>query len=81
MAVRQVAAAIADLGGRAERREAFTTDNGNAILDAHGLDFADPGALEERLNAIPGVVANGLLCRRPADLLLVGTDNGVERFD
>jgi ribose 5-phosphate isomerase A len=72
---------IARLGGRAVARSGFVTDNGHAILDLHGLDFDDPLALEESLDRIAGIVANGLFCRRPADLLLVGTPGGVRAIE
>ncbi len=78
MARRQVAREIEQLGGRAVERRGFVTDNGNVILDVHDLQLSDPAALEADLNQIAGVVANGLFCRRPADLLLVGGDDGVE---
>jgi ribose 5-phosphate isomerase A len=58
-------------------REGFTTDNGNLILDCHGLAILDPAALEAELNNIAGVVTNGLFARRPADLLLLGAPEGV----
>ncbi|MCJ7452650.1 MAG: ribose-5-phosphate isomerase A, partial [Steroidobacteraceae bacterium] len=58
-------------------RQGFVTDNGNHILDVHGLDIADPAALETELNQVPGVVTVGLFARRPADILLVGTAEGV----
>ncbi|HMM74320.1 MAG TPA: ribose-5-phosphate isomerase RpiA [Gammaproteobacteria bacterium] len=80
LARNQVARALAALGGRPVWREGFVTDNGNAILDVHGLDIADPVALETELNQIAGVVTNGLFARRPADLLLVGGDEGVVRM-
>lgn len=69
---------IARLGGEVRLREGFVTDNGNVILDVHGLDMRDPVDLEERLNQIPGVVTNGLFARRGADVLLLGTPHGVE---
>lgn len=50
------------------------TDNGNAILDVHGLHIADPVGLETTLNQIPGVVAVGLFARRPADVVIVGAE-------
>ena len=59
-------------------REGFVTDNGNVILDVSGLAIADPVALESELNQIVGVVANGLFARRGADVLLLGTVNGVK---
>jgi len=58
-------------------REGFTTDNGNLILDCHGLAIMDPPALEAELNGIAGVVTNGLFARRGADVLLLGEQAGV----
>jgi len=81
LARRYVAKQISILGGRAVWREGFTTDNGNDILDVQGLSIERPLRLEQELNQITGVVANGLFCRRPADLLLVGSDDGVTRID
>ncbi len=80
LARNQVARALAALGGRPVWRAGFVTDNGNVILDVHGLDIVDPVALEAELNQITGVVTNGLFARRPADLLLVGGDDGVSRI-
>ena len=80
MARSLVARALVRLGGRPERRESFVTDNGNEILDVHGLDILDPPALESELNHIAGAVTSGLFARRGADVVLVGTDAGVERF-
>jgi ribose 5-phosphate isomerase A len=70
---------LVKLGGQPRLRENFTTDNGNLILDVHGLTIMNPVALEETLNQLPGVVTNGLFARRPADILLVGTNDGVKR--
>jgi ribose 5-phosphate isomerase A len=61
-------------------REGFRTDNGNLILDCHGLTIMDPPALEAELNGIAGVVTNGLFARRGADLLLLGTPEGVKTY-
>ncbi len=58
----------------------FTTDNGNLILDVHGLRITDPVALESALNQIPGVVTVGLFAHRPADVLLIGGDAGVKQI-
>ena len=80
MARSLVARALVRLGGRPERREGFVTDNGNEILDVHGLDILDPPALESELNHIAGAVTSGLFARRGADVVLVGTGAGVERF-
>ena len=80
MARSRVARALVRLGGRPERRVDFVTENGNEILDVHGLDVLDPPALESELNQIAGVVASGLFARRGADVVLLGTGQGVERF-
>ena len=80
MARRQVAAAIQSLGGEPRLREGFITDNGNEILDIHGMQIADAPGLESSLDGVVGVVTNGLFARRPADLLLVGSEQGVERY-
>jgi ribose 5-phosphate isomerase A len=61
-------------------REKFKTDNGNLILDCHGLTIMDPPALEAELNGIAGVVTNGLFARRGADVLLLGTPEGVKTY-
>ena len=61
-------------------RENFKTDNGNLILDCHGLTILDPPALETELNGIAGVVASGLFARRGADVLLLGTPDGVKTY-
>jgi ribose 5-phosphate isomerase A len=74
-----VARALAARGGRPVWREGVVTDNGNQILDVHGLSITDPVALERELNQITGVVTVGLFALRPADALLVGTAQGVER--
>jgi ribose 5-phosphate isomerase A len=68
---------MAGLGASVVWREGFTTDNGNHILDLHGLDIADPVDLERRINQVVGVVTVGLFAARPADLLLVGSGTGV----
>ncbi len=73
-----VARKIRGIGGIPSWREGFVTDNGNVILDVGNFDITDPPALESELNQITGVVSNGLFARRPADVLLVGTDAGVD---
>jgi ribose 5-phosphate isomerase A len=73
-----VARYLSARGGRPLWREGFVTDNGNHILDVHGLTIADPVALEHELNQITGVVTVGLFAVRPADVLLVGTAQGIE---
>jgi ribose 5-phosphate isomerase A len=65
------------LGGEPRLREGFTTDNGNLILDVHGLDITDPAELEAKINNIAGVVTEGLFARRGADELLLCTASGV----
>ena len=65
-------------GGSPILRDGFTTDNGNLILDIHGLKIKDPKRLENQLNNIVGVVTNGLFATRGADILLLGTANGVQ---
>lgn len=68
---------IVKLGGLPVLRDGFVTDNGNIIIDIQGLKIVDPVAMEAELNKIPGVVTNGLFARKPADLLLVGSPEGV----
>ena len=65
-------AILAQTGGHPVWRESVVTDNGNWVLDVHGLSIADPVALETALNQIPGVVSVGLFARRPADVVIVG---------
>ena len=77
MARSHVGRELVRLGGKPELRQGFTTDNGNLILDVHGLNIADPVALEAAINQIVGVVTNGLFARRGADVLLLGTESGV----
>lgn len=78
MARSHVAREIVKLGGDPVYREGFVTDNGNIILDIHNMEIAQPVKLEAQLNNIVGVVTNGLFARRSADVLLLGTPNGVE---
>ena len=68
-------------GGRPELRVGVTTDNGNLILDVRGLTILKPVELEEQIGAIAGVVENGIFARRPADVLLLGTDSGVRTIN
>ncbi|MEK6748762.1 MAG: ribose-5-phosphate isomerase RpiA [Pseudomonadota bacterium] len=77
MARGYVARHLVKLGGQPVYREGFVTDNGNIILDLHHLNIVDPVKLETELNNIVGVVTNGLFARRAADVLLLGTRNGV----
>ena len=78
MARSLVARTLEAQAGRAVWRKGFVTDNGNHILDVHGLSIQDPPALERQLGQIAGVVTVGLFAARPADLLLVGTASGIE---
>jgi ribose 5-phosphate isomerase A len=77
MARSYVAREITRLGGQPVLRQGFTTDNGNMILDVHGMQISSPVDLETALNQITGVVTNGLFARRGADVLLLGTHIGV----
>ena len=78
MARSYVARELVRLGGSPQWRMGFTTDNGNVILDVSDLAIRDPAALEDRINAIAGVVTVGLFARRGADVILLGTAQGVE---
>jgi ribose 5-phosphate isomerase A len=78
MARSYVARELVKLGGQPALRQGFTTDNGNVILDVHNLRIPNPFELESVINQITGVVANGLFARRGADVLLLGTDTGVQ---
>ena len=77
MARSLVARRLVELGGQPVWRAGVTTDNGNVILDVHGLRIADPAALESTINGITGVVECGLFARRRADLLVIGAPGGV----
>ncbi|NLA66759.1 MAG: ribose-5-phosphate isomerase RpiA [Gammaproteobacteria bacterium] len=63
---------VALTGGQPVWRQGTVTDNGNWVLDVHGLSISDPVALEQLLNQVPGVVSVGLFARRPADVVIVG---------
>ena len=77
MAQSYVAREITKLGGQPELRQDFITDNGNVILDIHNLKIENPSELEDKLNQITGVVTNGLFARRPADVLIIASDNKI----
>jgi ribose 5-phosphate isomerase A len=77
MARSLVARRLAAFGGRPVWRQGVVTDNGNHILDVHGLTIEDPPALERELNQLAGVVTVGLFAVRPADVLILGTAQGV----
>jgi ribose 5-phosphate isomerase A len=80
MARSHVARELAKLGGQPRWREGVLTDNGNVIIDVHGLSITDPVATESRLNQIVGVVTNGLFAARGADVLLLGSTDGVREM-
>ena len=80
MARSYIARELVKLGGRPVWRDKFVTDNGNIILDIHNLEIMEPVTLEEDLNNIPGIVTVGLFARRPADVLLLGTEDGVRKL-
>ena len=77
MARSHVARELAKLGGQPVWREGVITDNGNVILDVHGLEIHNALDMERQINDMTGVVCNGLFAMRPADVLLLGTPNGV----
>ncbi|MAY14108.1 MULTISPECIES: ribose-5-phosphate isomerase RpiA [Oceanospirillaceae] len=78
MARSYVARELVKLGGDPVYREGVITDNGNCILDVHNFSIASAIELESKINQITGVVTNGLFALRPADVLLLGTQNGVQ---
>jgi ribose 5-phosphate isomerase A len=78
MARSYVARELVKLGGTPVYRDGVVTDNGNVILDVHNLKILDPVALETAINQITGVVTNGLFADKPADVLLLGTIEGVK---
>ena len=77
MAAAYVSRELTKLGGSPALRQGVVTDNGNLILDVHGLQIVDPVDFEQRVNQIVGVVSNGLFAARPADVCLLGTPEGV----
>jgi len=78
MARELVASALRELGGEPRLRADFITDNGNQILDVHGLQITDARALETTINQLAGVVCVGLFAHRPADLLILAGDDGLK---
>lgn len=80
MAAAQVTRRFAALGGRAAPRAGFVTDNGQQVLDIHGLAIGDPSALEAEVNQWPGVVTVGLFARHRAHVCLLGTAQGVREL-
>ena len=81
MARSYVAREIVKLGGQPVWREDFITDNGNEILDVQNLSITNPTELERQLNNLAGVVTNGLFALRSADVLLLGTQDGVKKIE
>ena len=80
MARSAVARRLAALGGEPVYREGFATDNGNVILDVHGLALDAPSHMEDTINGLAGVVTQGLFAKRPADRLLLAGRNGVQEL-
>jgi len=78
MARTYVTSRLTSLGGRPVFRDAVVTDNGNHILDVHDLRITDPVTMEREINQIVGVVTVGLFAARGADVLIVGTDKGID---
>ena len=75
-----VARKMVGLGGQPVWREGFTTDNGNWILDVHNMDLVDPVGMEKTINNLAGVVTCGLFALRPADLVLIATEDGIKQL-
>ena len=75
-----VASALERLGGRPVWRHGVVTDNGNHILDVHGLRISEPVQMEMAINQIVGVVTVGLFAARPADLVILGSASGLRRI-
>jgi len=80
MARSMIARELVKRGGQPVYREGFVTDNGNQILDVHNLEIMEPAKLEDELNNIPGIVTVGLFALRPADLLIIGTEDGIRKI-
>jgi ribose 5-phosphate isomerase A len=78
MARRHVASRLTALGGQPVFRDGVVTDNGNHILDVHNLTINDPVGLEQKINQIVGVVTVGLFAKRGADVLIIGSDKGID---
>jgi ribose 5-phosphate isomerase A len=79
MSVALVQRQLRELGANPVVRSGFTTDNGNPVLDVHGLSITDPRSLESQINQWPGVVTVGLFAHRGADVCLVATPDGVKK--
>jgi ribose 5-phosphate isomerase A len=81
MARSYVSRQMVKMGGDPMLREGFKTDHGNIIIDVYNLRIIDPVAMESEINQIPGVVTNGLFARRHADHVLIGTTEGIKRWN
>ena len=81
MAQSLVGRGLAGLGAQPELRAGLTTDNGNIIIDARNLKIDNPVEMERRINQMPGVVTVGLFALRGADVLLLGTESGVDTIE
>lgn len=81
MARSYVARELVKLGGMPEYRQNVVTDNGNVILDVHNLAIVNPQELEQKINQIAGVVTVGLFAHRGADIVLMGTSEGVKTIE
>jgi len=80
MARSYVSRELAKLNAQPSYRQGVVTDNGNVIIDVHNLDIHRPADLEQKINAIVGVVTNGLFAQRNADVLLMGSGDSVQRL-
>jgi ribose 5-phosphate isomerase A len=80
MAQEMISRRMLKMRGQPIWREGFVTDNGNHILDVHGLQISNPLEMEARINRMPGVVTVGIFAHRPADILLIGGDEGVREM-
>lgn len=80
MAQSHVGRVLAKMGGKPKLRDGFTTDNGNIIIDVVGLDLTDPLSFEHKINNIAGVVTVGLFSERPADVLLLAGEDGIQKL-
>lgn len=80
MAQSHVGRVLAKMGGTPKLRDGFVTDNGNIIIDVTGLDLTDPRGVEQRINNVAGVVTVGLFSERPADVLLLASEGGIQKL-
>ena len=78
MARSHVARQLVKLGGNPVWREGFVSDNGNLILDVQNLEITEPQKMEQEINNIAGVVTVGIFALRPADVLILGTEEGIK---